>query len=277
MEPTPNSELELVFDIPDNPLRLDSIKIREAAVMRPDGRVRIPRKPRKDASITPSTHRPHILASDRVFLWTTPHGFDHQHELEQLFPESDILKMFFILTQSLDESTRSNYGAGLLRFTQYCDKLHIPETQCMPASNALLSAFIAASAGSISDSTASNWLAGLHFWHIVNGAQWHGTDSPLLHHMKRGLTRLVPPNLKRAQRPPVTLDTLVQLGQGLNLSNSFDVAIFAIACVSFWSCCRLGELLIPSPNTFDAIKHVSRSILPIITHNSHNQTAHGHQ
>ncbi|KAG1843160.1 hypothetical protein DFJ58DRAFT_717854 [Suillus subalutaceus] len=191
-------------------------------------------------------------------LWTTPHSFDHQHELEQLFPESDILKMFFILTH----------------FTQYCDKLHIPEMQHMPASATLLSTFIAASAGSISDSTMSNWLAGLHFWHISDGTQCHGIDSPLLHHMKCGLTCLVPPNSKQAQCPPVTLDALIQLGQGLDLSNSFDVTVFTIACVAFWSCCRLGELLIPSPNTFDAIKHISHSILPITTHHFHNITPH---
>jgi hypothetical protein len=63
---------------------------------------------------------------------------------------------------------------------------------------------------------------------------------------------------------------LIQLGQGLNLSNLFDIAIFAIACIAFRCCCHLSELTIPSPNTFDAIKHVSRSILPIITHDSHD-------
>lgn len=48
------------------------------------------------------------------------------------------------------------------------------------------------------------------------------------------------------------------------------MAIFATACIAFWSCCRLGELLIPSPNVFDSVKHVSRAILPISVHNSHN-------
>lgn len=49
---------------------------------------------------------------------------------------------------------------------------------------------------------------------------------------------LVPPNSKQAQCPPVMLDALVQLGQGLDLSNSFDITVFVIACVAFWSCCR---------------------------------------
>ncbi|KAG1719866.1 hypothetical protein EDD22DRAFT_1028056 [Suillus occidentalis] len=48
------------------------------------------------------------------------------------------------------------------------------------------------------------------------------------------------------------------------------VAVFAIACVTFWCCCRLGELVIHSPNTFDNVKHVSRAILPLTTLTSNN-------
>lgn len=194
--PTSDGGLSPLNKDPNAGSCLNSTKIHEVAVIRPDGRVRIPRRPRKDALIAPSSHHPHVLASEHVLLWTTPHGFNFQHELEQLFPESDILKMFFVTIQSLDENTCSNYGAGLLRFTQYCDQRLIPEMQCMPASAALLSAFIADSAGSISDSTASNWLAGLHFWHTINGAIWNGSDSALLHHIKCGLTCLIPPNSK---------------------------------------------------------------------------------
>jgi hypothetical protein len=167
---------------------LDSTEIHKAAVVHLDGCICIPCKPCKDTLIISSSHHLHVLASEHVLLWTMPHGFNFQHELEQLFPESDILKMFFVTIQSLDENTCSNYGMGLLWFTQYCDQCLIPEMQHMPASVALISAFIADSAGSISDSTASNWLAGLHFWHTINGAIWNGTDSALLHHIKQGLT-----------------------------------------------------------------------------------------
>ncbi|KAG1719327.1 hypothetical protein EDD22DRAFT_1029525 [Suillus occidentalis] len=51
-----------------------------------------------------------------------------------------------------------------------------------------------------------------------------------------------------------------------------EVAVFAIACVAFWCCCRLGELVIHSPNTFDNVKHVSRAILPLTTLTSNNTT-----
>ncbi|KAG2756260.1 hypothetical protein P692DRAFT_20715949 [Suillus brevipes Sb2] len=249
---------------------MSSHQIRSLATSRPNERVRLPRKPRSNAIITPSAHRPPVLASDRVLLWTTPHGTDFQHELETLLPESIILKMFFVALHSLDVDTRSNYGAGLLRFTQFCDRISISEDKRMPASSKLLSAFVADASGTVSNSTVNNWLSGLHYWHIVNGAEWHGASSELLRHMRRGLARLVPPSSKRARRPPVTLEALTQLRNGLDLSNSFDISVFAIACVAFWCCCRLGELVIPSINTFNSVKHVSRSILPIAISDSNN-------
>ncbi|KAH7903818.1 hypothetical protein BJ138DRAFT_1189120 [Hygrophoropsis aurantiaca] len=200
--------------------------VRRTAVAPLDGRERTPRHPRKDAHINPSTHRPHVLASDR--------------------------------------STRSNYGAGLLRFTQYCDSLHLPEVDRMPASEALIASFSASAAGNISSSALNNWLGGLHFWHTVNGAVWNGSD--MLRHVRRGLTKLVPLSSKRAKRPPVTLEAMIALRHGLDMSNALDAAVWAVACIAFWCCCRLGELIIPSPNTFAALKHVTRTALPLVIH-----------
>jgi len=61
----------------------------------------------------------------------------------------------------------------------------------------------------------------------------------------------------------------------LDLSNSFNAAVYGTASIAFWSCCRfllcltcmsqlliitrLGELIIPSLNTFDPSRHISRS------------------
>jgi hypothetical protein len=75
-------------------------------------------------------------------------------------------------THSLDKNTHSNYGTGLLCFTQFCDTSGVPEVDWMPAAELLL----ASSAGLTSDKTLSNWLAGLHYWH-----PWHGAD--MLHHV----------------------------------------------------------------------------------------------
>ena len=144
---------------------------------------------------------------------------------------------------SLDENTRSNYGAGLLRFTQYCDTHSIPEHSCMPASEFLLSAFSASAAGSASESTLNNWLAGLQYWHVINGALWHGSD--MLHHVHHGFAKLIPPSSKQAKRPLVTIEALVALKSGLDLSNTFDMAVWAVASVAFWSCCRWVHPFLP--------------------------------
>jgi hypothetical protein len=210
--------------------------LRRTASLPTDGRVRLPRKPKKHSQIVSSSLHPHVLASDRLLLWTTPHSHSFQKSLETQLPANAVLKLFQVMLCSLDQDTRSNYGAGLLRFTQYCDRHHIPESNRMPASEALLSAFSASAAGQISDKTLSSWLAGLHYWHTVNGAVWNGSD--MLHHVRRGLAKLVPPSSKRAKRPPVTIEAMIALRSGLDLSNAFDAAVWAVAAVAFWSCCR---------------------------------------
>ncbi|KAG0703241.1 hypothetical protein DFH29DRAFT_1043392 [Suillus ampliporus] len=121
-----------------------------------------------------------------------------------------------------------------------------------------------------SSSTADKWLAGLRFWHVINGAQWHGERSECLHQVQRGLHRLAPPDSNPEHRPPITLEALVQLHQGLDLSFPFDVAVLAITCLAFWCGCRLGDPVVPAPDSFDIIGHVTRSILPIITYDSNN-------
>src|SRR5690606_22781201 len=88
-----------------------------------------------------------------------------------------------VMLQSLDPTTRMLYGSGLLRFNQWCDAQNIPEEERMPASDALLSSFIAHHAGSQSDSTAKNWLSALHFWHTYNGAPW--LAGPMLNQTKK--------------------------------------------------------------------------------------------
>jgi hypothetical protein len=45
--------------------------------------------------------------------------------------------LFQSILLSLNESTRSDYGAGLLRFTQFCDLLAIPETHARGSHAAL--------------------------------------------------------------------------------------------------------------------------------------------
>ncbi|KIK80396.1 hypothetical protein PAXRUDRAFT_158825 [Paxillus rubicundulus Ve08.2h10] len=136
----------------------------------------IPRVPKLSSCIESSSHCPCVLASNHLLLWTTPAGLKWQKELGSKLSDSSIFKLFQVMIWSLDQDTRSNYGAGLLQFTQYCNSCNIPEGDCMPASKSLISTFAALHAATASDKTLNNWLAGLHFWHIINNATWHGAN-----------------------------------------------------------------------------------------------------
>lgn len=100
------------------------------------------------------------------------------------------------------------------------------------------------------------WITGIKLWHQVNLAPWRGGDC--LRHAIEGASRSIPESSHLPKRDPVTLQHLQTLCSHLDLTTSFNVAIFAVACVAFWSCCRLGELLIDLD--FDPNLHVSRSV-----------------
>jgi hypothetical protein len=217
-----------------------------------------PRRPRKGNSLSVSVFRPQVLASERVLRWISPHSVSFRHSLSLSFPSANVNKMFEVMALSLDGTTRSGYGAGLLRFSQFCDGLHIDESDRMPASEFLLAMFAADAAGRVSSSAVDTWFSGLRFWHVVNGAEWHGSGL-MVTQMRKGVRKLVPASARRRKRPPVTIEHMYVLRKGLDLTNSFDAAVWAVACIAFWSCCRLGELTIPSVNGFDMVKHVARS------------------
>jgi hypothetical protein len=71
------------------------------------------------------------------------------------------LEIYEGLLASTAEGTRVSYGAGLLRFHQYCDRHDVSEHRRMPASPILISAFIADALGSCSGKCIRNWLNGL--------------------------------------------------------------------------------------------------------------------
>ena len=106
-------------------------------------------------------------------------------------------------------------------------------------------------------SAINNWLASLHFWHTLNAMPWNGKE--MLIQTKKSAQKLIPISSEHAKCPPTTIEHLYALWNGLNLTNSFDAMVWAIACIAFWCCCCLGELVIPSTNTFDPLKHANHS------------------
>ncbi|TFK47641.1 hypothetical protein OE88DRAFT_1636328 [Heliocybe sulcata] len=225
-----------------------------------DGRIIKPCKPRNDNFLAPSPYRPLVAACDRLRCWYTPFSEERDHALSCSMGHAVTEKLLHTLLSSIDHSTRQEYGAGLLRFAQFCDDHNIDEQSRMPASEVLLAAFISEkAAGVLSDSAAQNWLQGLHFWHKINDAQWNG--SQLLKQTLKGVRKLVPATSRRAKRPPVTIEHMWALWRALDLRNSLDAAVWACACTAFWGCCRLGELTVRTRYSYDASKHVRRDAL----------------
>ncbi|KAF5322726.1 hypothetical protein D9619_000414 [Psilocybe cf. subviscida] len=215
-----------------------------------------PRRTKHNSLLVQSHLRPHVRADQRLIAWSSPASLAKRSELASKFGPDEARAILELRLFSLEPKTRSNYAAGLLRFTQYCDSRRIPEEDRMPASEDLLSAFSTVMAASkVSRDTLDNWMSGIAFWHQMHSLPWYG-GGRALKMTKVAVGKLAPESSKLPKRPPVTMDHMNALRRGLNLRNSFDSAVWAVATVAFWSCCRLGELLIPSAGSFDPSRHV---------------------
>lgn len=277
--PSPsNDKIPTPFDIhisallPTNSDHSNLMDIRRAAALSLPPT--IARKPAFGNEITPSPFRPHVPADRRILFWTTPYSLGaHIKRNAEVSPWLQAL-MFEGLLASTVPTTRQAYGAGLLRFSQFCDAEGVPESSRMPASSTLLGAFIANYIGSGSGNYSSfllssidlptppgkmirNWLNGLRLWHIFNDADWHGKEGwiPALTKSadKKGVI------FKRSPRGPVTIEHLRALHLSLDCALPRDAAIWAAATIAFWGCRRLGELLILSITKFSSEHDTTRS------------------
>lgn len=215
------------------------------------------RQPTKENQITLSPYRPHVPANQRLLLWTTPHSLLAQQQRDQEVSRRLQTQMFRDLLASVTDDTREGYAAGLLRFTQFCDREVIPESRRMPASEILLGAFISEYSGTCSGKTVRNWMNGLRLWHIYNSADWHGKEGWLPGILKAADKKGAV--FKRTPRGPITVDHLRALRTCLDLNQPRHAAIWAAALAAFWGCCRLGELLIKSLRKFSLEHDVTRS------------------
>lgn len=161
------------------------------------------------------------------------------------------------ITGALATSTRSTYAAGILRFNQFCDRWQIPESARMPASYALLCAFIGNYKGANSGRTIRSWLSGVRAWHLINHATWYGDDKWV--QMARISANKEGSRHKRPLRAPVSIEHLLALQRAINATNRFHAAIWAVALVTFFGCRRLGETTVSSISSFDSNLHVLRS------------------
>ncbi|KAL1745836.1 hypothetical protein HDZ31DRAFT_62708 [Schizophyllum fasciatum] len=158
--------------------------VRQAAL--PDARVK-PCHTTLSRKLKPSALRPHVAAGERLTLWTTEHTYAAQRELDAL-PIHLQTSVFRQALAGLEPSTRESYGAGLMRFTVFCDANDIPEYMRMPTSTLLIAAFVAQFPGALTDSSVKNYLSGLQMWHVLNNAPWHSNDQ-LVKLTRRAVTK----------------------------------------------------------------------------------------
>ena len=102
-----------------------------------------PRKPRAGCEVRNNSLRPHVAAADRLYTWDTPFGLEQRSCLQALIPETLIEPVLMTIRGGYAPNTKSSYAAGILRWTQFCDKYAIDEHSRMPASFALICGFIA--------------------------------------------------------------------------------------------------------------------------------------
>jgi len=153
------------------------------------------------------------------------------------FPPEIIICRCLVMACCVLPNTLKNYAAGLACFTKFCDDFKIPESEQMPASELLLSTFITSDgAGSVGKGTIKTWLLGVEFWHHINNAPW--LSGPVLQQAVEGAARIAPLSSHLDKQDPVTIEHLHCLCKHLDLTNSFDIAVFSIACIVFWCCCR---------------------------------------
>ncbi|EJD45937.1 hypothetical protein AURDEDRAFT_63828 [Auricularia subglabra TFB-10046 SS5] len=206
--------------------------------------------------LRPSVHRPPCRARDRFTCWSSEFSFLRDATNAYVLPAPAREARRRAILASVEPATLATYSSGLLRFHEFCDGQDVAEGDRMPASDFLLSAFIAHFAGQVGKSAVDNWIVGLQLWHNLHDAPWRGARGTTA--AIKSIVKKAPAKSSRPWRAPVTIAHIQALRDTLVLSDAFDTAVYAAAVVAFRACCRLGELVTPAPNLFDPSRHAAR-------------------
>jgi hypothetical protein len=172
----------------------------------------------------------------------------------------DQRRILEVMVHAWEEDTRESYGSGLLAFHVFCDSSSTSETERAPASQPLLSAFVASLAASYAGKTISNYLYGVRAWHVLHGIPWQANKAEM-DTMLRAAEKLTPAISKRKKRRPFTPDYMIALRHHLDLDTPLDAAIFACLTTCFYASARLGEFTVRKLDGFDSASSVTRGHL----------------
>ena len=210
--------------------------------------------------LTPSHFRPPVTAVHRLSSWSSPYASRQRHQLESELSPSLADMAYRTVQAAFAPSTKSTYAAGVLRFNEFCDIWNVSEEARMPASAALLAAFVGQVRGRYAGGTVCTWLSGIRAWHVMHQADWHG-DHEWVHNARVSANK-EGTLFKRPLRAPVSLEHLHILRNTLNLSDPLHAAIWAVATITFFGCHRLGETTVKNASAFSPVYHVTRATAP---------------
>ena len=125
----------------------------------------VPRKPCKGCELANNSFQPHVHAAECLTTWETPFSLEKKLVESCKYPQEVIDSVNAAMLAGLAPLTKITYVAGLLRWSQYCNLMKIPETDRMPASDILIIGFMGYHLDKVSGSTVKNWLTGLRAWH----------------------------------------------------------------------------------------------------------------
>ena len=194
--------------------------------------------------------RPNVLALERLEKWLPAVA------IRTSIPDDLLNKQKQLALSSYAQSTKATYGTGLLRFHEYCDTIALPETSRTPASTTIIAGFITYLSGRYSKTAINNFIAGVKAWHVVNNLHVD-LDNNLIQTLLRGAARVQPLPLPRRQ--PLTTEQLEKILHKLDINLPEHAAVAACLTTTFYSCSRLGEFTVSTPNAFDPNLHITIS------------------
>ena len=204
---------------------------------------------------TPSRLRPHCLAKDRLKLWT-PASPAPSQEGAPTISEAERERVKSTMLHAWEEDTRVAYGAGLLMWHCFCDEKGTTEEARAPATQPLLSLFVAHLAAAYSGKTISGYVSGIRAWHILHGLPW-ALKTAEMDAMLRAANKLTPSSAKKKKRCPYTPDFILAVRKHLDLEKPLDAAVFACLTTCFYASARLGEFTVRTLSSFNPNTNVT--------------------
>lgn len=125
-----------------------------------------------------------------------------------------------------------------------------------PASQALLSAFVAHMATAYSGKTISNYLNGMRARHLLHNVPWL-LEKREMDAMLRAADKLTPSSSKRKKRRPYTPEFILAVCRQLDLEKPLDAAVFACLTTCFYASARLGEFTVRTLGSFNPNSHIT--------------------